>query len=347
MKRNLRSIASLALILLLVGAGIAFYFYQTYFNSPNVPDYLENPYIQIPTNSTFEEVVDLLKEEGFIKDEQSFKWFSDYMKYKKDPMRAGRFEIKPGWSNIQLIRQLRNGAQAPVKVVINGARLPEDIVEKVSASFEFGAADLAALFRDTLYLKTLGYQPETLMSLFIPNTYEMYWNSSPKSFLERMAKEHDAFWSKNDRLEKAKNRGMSPEEVYTLASIVERETQNNGEKPRMAGVYLNRLAEGILLQADPTAVFARRDFDARRVWDYHTKFDSPYNTYMYKGLPPGPISMASIASIDAVLNAEDHRYIFFCAKGDGSGTHNFAETLAAHNQNARIYRRNLKKRGKR
>ena len=141
--------------------------------------------------------------------------------------------------------------------------------------------------------------------------------------------------------------GMTPAEVYTLASIVERETLQSSEKPRMAGVYLNRLDIDMLLQADPTCVFATRDFSTPRVTNYHLKFDSPYNTYMYTGLPPGPISMASISSIDAVLNREDHKYLYFCAKGDGTGFHSFARTLAQHNQNAAIYRRNLKKRGKR
>ena len=140
---------------------------------------------------------------------------------------------------------------------------------------------------------------------------------------------------------------MTPAEIYTMASIVEKETNQNQEKKRMAGVYLNRIKQGILLQADPTCVFATRDFTTRRVTNYHTQFDSPYNTYMYPGLPPGPIAMASIASLDAVLNAENHAYIFFCAKGDGSGLHNFAKTLTGHNQNAATYKRNLRKRGKR
>lgn len=162
-----------------------------------------------------------------------------------------------------------------------------------------------------------------------------------------MIKEHDKFWAKNNRKEKADAMERSPEEVYALASIVEKETNNISERPRMAGVYLNRLRIGMPLQADPTSVFATKDFTTKRVTDYHTTFDSPYNTYMYRGLPPGPIAMSSIASIDAVLNSEDHKYLYFCAVGDGSGSHNFAKTLTQHNQNAAIYRSNLKKRGRR
>ena len=342
-----RILLYILLILALISAGVAFYIYQKYIASANVPDQLESAFVHIPTNSTYEEVVDLLKEQKIIKDETSFRWFSEYMKYKRDPMRAGRYEIKPGWTNIQLIRKLRNGKQAPVKVILTNERLIDDVVEKVAGFIEASASDLSALLKDTSYLKEIDHKPETLMSIFIPNTYELYWNTSAKDFMTRMLKENSNFWNKDNRLAKAKKWNLSPDEAYTLASIVERETQNNKEKPKMAGVYLNRLEKGILLQADPTAVFARKDFGVRRVLHYHTKFDNPYNTYMYKGLPPGPISMASINSIDAVLNAEEHDYIFFCAKGDGSGTHNFAKTNAAHEQNARIYRQNLRKRGKR
>jgi UPF0755 protein len=256
-------------------------------------------------------------------------------------MRSGRFEISPGWNTITLIRHLRNGKQSPVDLVINNARLVEEVAGKAARFIEPDSVALVALLTDKAYLKKYNYSKETLMSLFIPNTYEFYWNTTPEQFMERMIKEHDDFWNKKGRLKKAKALNMTPEAVYTLASIVEKETQQNSEKERMAGVYLNRLEQGILLQADPTAVFATRDFDTKRVLNYHINFDSPYNTYKYAGLPPGPISMASIPSIDAVLNAEQHDYIFFCAKGDGSGLHNFAKNLAAHNRNVQIYKKNL------
>ena len=246
---------------------------------------------------------------------------------------------------IELIRHLRGGKQAPVGLVLTNQRLLEDVAAKAAGFIEADSATLMDLFLDEAYLDQIGYRREDLMTVFIPNTYEFFWNTTPKGFLERMIREHEAFWNKNNRKLKAEALGMTPQEVYTLASILEKETQQNSEKKRMAGVYLNRLEKGMLLQADPTAVFATRDFDTPRVTNYHTQYDSPYNTYLYTGLPPGPISMASIASIDAVLNAEDHEYIFFCARGDGSGLHAFAKTLAGHNRNAANYRQNLRKRG--
>jgi UPF0755 protein len=221
-----------------------------------------------------------------------------------------------------------------------------NVAAKAARFIEPDSLAIVRLFQDQDYLDSIGYNTETLMTLFIPNTYEFYWNTTPRAFVERMIKEHDKFWNK-ERRAKAEKLGLNPAEVYTLASIVERETLRNDEKQRMAGVYHNRILKGMLLQADPTAVFASRDFNTPRVTNYHLSIDSPYNTYKYTGLPPGPISMSSISSIDAVLNRESHDYLYFCAKGDGSGYHNFAKTLAAHNQNAAIYRENLRKRGKR
>ena len=330
-----------ALVLLIVGAIIYFKFV----GAPAVPHGLKDYYVQIPTNSSYEEVLDILEAKGILKDRPAFTLLAERMKYKRNPMRAGRYELQPGWSLIQLIRHLRGGLQAPVDVVLTNERLPENVAAKAARFIEPDSTDIQALFQDEDYLASIGYTPETLMSMFIPNTYEFFWNTSPRGFVERMAKEHDAFWEKDNRLQKAEALGLKPQEVYTLASIVEKETLVNKEKPRMAGVYLNRLRTGMRLQADPTAVFARRDFDTPRVTHYHTKFDSPYNTYLYAGLPPGPISMASISSIDAVLNAEEHDYIFFCAKGDGSGLHAFAKTLGGHNDNVAEYKRNLTKRG--
>lgn len=301
---------------------------------PAVPSEMADPYVCIPTGATFEDVVRILKKNGFITDEVNFRWLAEQMKYKKDNMRSGRFKIEPGWTNRQLIQHLRTGEQAPVKVVLNNERLAEEVAGKASKFIESDSLALLAAFRDKTLLREIGYSEETLLTAFIPNTYEMYWNTSPKAFVNKMVKEHDAFWDKNNRRAKAQALGLTEKEVYTLASIVERETNANSEKATIAGVYLNRLRIGMKLQADPTCVFATRDFATRRVTEWHTCYDSPYNTYVYKGLPPGPISMASIPSIDAVLNAEKHNYLYFCAKPDESGTHAFAETFAAHKVNA-------------
>lgn len=334
----------LLLVVLLVASALAWKPIKAIYLS-GVPDRLETPFVHIPTGATFEQVVDSLSQGGFLTDPESFQWLAEKMKYKRNTMRPGRFEIEPGWSNRRLIQHLRAGEQAPVNLVLNNERLPEEVAGCVAGFLEPDSLKLLETLRDPAVLTEFGRTPENLIALFIPNTYQMYWNTTPKDFLKRMAKEHDAFWAKNNRLEKARALGMTPEDVYTLASIVERETNTVAEKPTIAGVYLNRLKIGMLLQADPTCVFATRDFEARRVTQFHTTFDSPYNTYLYKGLPPGPISMASISSIDAVLNPQKHDYLYFCAKPDESGTHQFAATYSAHLVNARRFQNWLGQRG--
>ncbi|MBL7795912.1 MAG: endolytic transglycosylase MltG [Saprospiraceae bacterium] len=334
----------LLLVVLLVASVLAWKPIKAIYLS-GVPDHLETPFVHIPTNATFDQVVDSLSQGGFLTDPESFQWLAEKMKYKRNTMRPGRFEIEPGWSNRRLIQHLRAGEQAPVNVVLNNERLPEEIAGCVAGFLEPDSLKLLETLRDPAVLAEFGRTPENLIALFIPNTYQMYWNTTPMNFLKRMVKEHDAFWAKNNRLEKARALGMTPEEVYTLASIVERETNTVAEKPTIAGVYLNRLKIGMLLQADPTCVFATRDFEARRVTQFHTTFDSPYNTYLYKGLPPGPISMASISSIDAVLNPQQHDFLYFCAKPDESGTHQFAATYSAHLVNARRFQNWLEQRG--
>ncbi len=310
-----------------------------------VPKDLAEPFVCIPTGSSFDEVVYILKKGGFIRNEADFRWLAERMNYKKDRMRAGRFQIQPGWSNRELIQHLRNGEQAPVRVVLNNERLLEEVAGKVSRFIEADSLALLNAFRNPAFLNQIGYTPETLLAAFIPNTYEMYWNTDAQGFIERMLKERDNFWNKNGRRAKAAALGLSETEVYILASIVERETNANSEKPTIAGVYLNRLRIGMKLQADPTCVFATRDFATRRVTEYHTSFDSPYNTYVYKGLPPGPISMAAIPTLDAVLNPAQHKYLYFCAKPDESGTHAFAESFAAHKVNAERFQSYVRQKG--
>ena len=341
-------LAQIIIAITLVGVFIAtlvgYNKYQEIFGA-SVPNNLQEKYLMIPTNSSFEEVVDLLKKEKIILHEKSFRWVAKRMKYPRNPMRAGRFKIEPNWSNYDLIRHLRGGKQETVKLTFSHAWTIENVAAKVAEFIEPDSLDLISLFKNEQYLKDLDFTPINLMTLFIPNTYDFFWNTSPIKFMERMKKEYDHFWEKNNRKERAAKLGLSPKEVYVLASIVERETLQNDEKQRMAGVYYNRLKKNWKLEADPTVKFAIGDFSLKRILNEHLEFDSPFNTYKYEGLPPGPISMASIASIDAVLNAEAHDYMFFCAKGDGSGYHAFAKTLAQHNRNARIYRENMQKSG--
>lgn len=337
-------ITAVILLLLLIGAIIAWKPLRSIYFS-GVPNDISNQFLLIPTGATFEQVVDSLQHHGMLSNAQDFEWLAEKMKYKRPEMRAGRFEIKPGWSNRELIKHLRAGDQAAVKVVLNNERLPEEVAGKISKVLEGDSLTFLQAFSDSAWLVQFGYTPKNLMTAFIPNTYLMYWNSDGRAFLKRMFKESEDFWEKNNRREKAQALGLSSEEVYTLASIVERETNLKPEKPTIAGVYLNRLRIGMPLQADPTAVFATRDFSAKRVTYYHTQFDSPYNTYLYKGLPPGPISMASISSLDAVLNPEQHDYLYFCAKPDYSGGHAFAATLQGHNVNVERFHSFLEQAG--
>ncbi len=301
-----------------------------------VPAHLDDPFLYVHTGADFETLVADLKKGNFIQNEDDFRWLAEYMKF--DKPRAGRFEITPAWSNRELIQHLRAGKQAEVKVALVNERLPEDVAGKAARFLESDSLAFLKTLQDTSFLLEMGIRPEHLLTIFIPNTYNFFWNTSPQDFVKRMVKLRDEFWAKNNRAEKAKALGLSHEQVYTVASIVERETNNAAEKPTIAGVYLNRLKINMKLQADPTCVFATRDFLTHRVTQFHTTFDSPYNTYMYVGLPPGPISMASVASLDAVLNYEKHDYLYFCARPDDSGTHAFAATLPAHNVNAAKFR---------
>jgi UPF0755 protein len=257
------------------------------------------------------------------------------MKYKG---KAGKYTIKQEVKTLRDLVQVLRGEQTPVKLVFHNLRKKEQLAGLVAKHLEVDSAALSALLNDSLRLSQQGLTPRTAISLFIPNTYQFHWDTNAEEFFERMLKEHKAFWTA-ERLEKAKALELSPAQVYTLASIVETETRYNPEKPRIAGVYLNRLKKNWKLEADPTVIFAHDNFEIRRVLKSHLELDSPYNTYKYEGLPPGPIYMASVASIDAVLNAEAHEYMFFCARPDNSGSHAFAKTLAAHNENARAYHR--------
>ncbi len=306
--------------------------------------------MKIPTGSDYEGVVKILNEKGFIESEKGFRRVAGWMSFdQRQTMRSGRFEVKPGMSNRELIQLLRNGKQSPVKLVMSYGRTPDDIAGRVAPFIEADSADISQLFKDVNFLKDEGFKKETAVSCLIPNTYEFYWNSSAEDFWKRMKKEHGKFWT-DERKAKAKSINLSPEEVYTLASIVEGETNYVPEKPKVAGVYVNRLKKGMLLQADPTLKFASGDWDARRLLDKHKEVDSPYNTYMYKGLPPGPISLASISSIDAVLNHANHDYFYFCAKvpenaGEKPREHAFAKTYSQHLRNAKKYWAYLKREG--
>lgn len=319
--------------------GVFAYDKYTSIMSPNVPESLKNNLVYIPTNSSLGDVINILHKNNQLIDTASFREVSSMMNYKNGLVRPGRYKITPSWSNRSLISHLRAGIQEPVNLVLNHGWQLEDVAAKASQFIEADSTDLIHLFRNETFIEKSGYTTETLMSLFIPNTYEFYWNTDAKAFIERMVKEHSRFWNTDDRLAKAEKLGMTANEVYTLASIVEREISKNAEKKRVAGLYLNRIRAGMKLDADPTAKFATKDFKATRILYKHIRFESPYNTYLHKGLPPGPISMASIKSIDAVLDSEKHHFYYMCVDPDNPGFHVFAETLEAHQKNARKYHR--------
>ncbi|WP_116128256.1 endolytic transglycosylase MltG [Lewinella sp. IMCC34183] len=339
----MKRILGLILLLCLAVAGYAYYQIMVV---PVVPADAPGPVaVEIPTGSSYEQVMDTLAVQGITPNRTFFDPLAQQMGFYRERMRSGRFTLNPGSSAVQVIRKLRSGAQATVDVVLTTEREPMNVAAKVARFLEPDSAAFLSLFENAAFVDSLGYTAKTLQTLFIPNTYEMYWNATPRDFVARMVKEHERFWRANDRLKKAEALDLSPAEVYTLASIVEKESLVASERPRIAGVYLNRLRIGMPLQADPTAVFATREFDVGRVLNRHIEFDSPYNTYRYPGLPPGPITMSSVGSIDAVLDPEEHKYLYFCARGDGSGQHNFASTLAGHSRNIAIYVANLRERG--
>ncbi|MBL4654425.1 MAG: endolytic transglycosylase MltG, partial [Bacteroidia bacterium] len=263
----------------------------------------------------------------------------------KNKVKSGKYLIYNGVNNWDLVNLLRSGEQKPVRVVLNNIRLKEDLCREVGKQIEADSTVLLSMLNDKYYLRKYSLTTESVMSIFIPNSYEFYWTTSPEQFFERMTKEYKKFWT-TQRKKKAELIGFTPLEVSVMASIVQKETAKNDEKARIAGVYMNRYKKDWKLQADPTVIFAVQDFTIRRILKQHLKFDSPYNTYIYTGLPPGPICAPSISSIDAVLNYEDHNYMYFCAKEDFSGYHNFAKTYSQHKVNARKYRKAFKNRNK-
>lgn len=257
-------------------------------------------------------------------------------------LRSGCYNLR-GETVLSLCRNIRNGHQKAVKLVLPSVRTKEDLARFLSESLWMDSSSVICSMNDTNFCATFGYTPETILLLFVPNTYDVYWNTSVSHFFEKMAQERASFWNES-RLQKAKEIALSTDEVMILASIVDEETANNAEKPMIAGMYLNRLRKGMPLQADPTIKFAWKNFSLRRIYHKLLTIDSPYNTYKREGLPPGPIRIPSVAGIDAVLNSIKHDYLYMCAKEDLSGTHNFSVTYGEHLKNASAYAKALDKR---
>ncbi len=332
------------IIIVVVGStvfiGLKVYNLYKGIKQPNVNLNTDKPaYIYIPTGAGYKDVINILYTNNLIVNRSSFEWVAEKKNYANN-VKPGKYKISPNLSNNALINLLRSGRQESVKLVFNKIRTKERFAGIIAKQIEVDSASLIKKLYDKKYLKKYNKSVETAMALFIPNTYEFYWNTGIEGFMERMFVEYERFWT-NKRLKKAKNLNMLPDEVITLASIVEEETIKNDEKPLVAGVYINRIKKRMRLQADPTVRFAVGDFEIKRILNKHLGVDSPYNTYKYAGLPPGPICIPSISSIDAVLNYKKHSYLYFCAKDDFSGYHAFAKTLRQHNQNAEKYRKAL------
>jgi UPF0755 protein len=298
--------------------------------------------IFIPTGSSYEHVMDTLESKLIIKNRNVFRWLADKKHYRQ-LIKPGRYIVDKELSYNSLINRLRSGRQSPVKITFSNVRTLNEIAGKIGKQLETDSARIIGFLSDDSNYNKDGFKKENIISLFIPNTYEFYWNTSARELYLRMLKEYSLFWN-DQRMSKAKAEGLDPREVSILASIIDDEVTKADEKPRIAGVYLNRLKRGIPLQACPTIKFALNDFTITRVLKKYLEVDSPYNTYKHSGFPPGPIGCATIEGIDAVLNAEQHDFIFFAAKADFSGYHNFSRTLSEHNHYAMMYQKELYKR---
>ncbi len=319
-------------------SSFAFYTYQIIY-TPNVLVEEQDRYFDIPRGTTFKQLQDKLAKERIVNDLVSFSFLAK-LKDLDTNVKNGMYLIKSNMTNIELINLLRSGSQTPVSLTFSNARLLEQLPKILTKSLEIDSAELAPILLNDSTAAYYGFTKETFISMFIPNTYEVYWTLTPKTLLDRMKREYDNFWTE-ERKQKAEELGMTQMEVSTLASIVQGETNKMDEAPAIAGVYINRLNRRIPLQADPTLVYAIGDFSIRRILNKDKEFESPYNTYKYYGLPPGPINMPSIPALDAVLNYDEHKYLYFCANADFSGYHVFAKTLSQHNINARRFQRAL------
>lgn len=302
----------------------------------------DSSYFYVTPSDSPQAVVQRVTDKTGILQAMLFRLLATTMHYDQHII-PGRYELGKGLSTFEVFRRLRNGRQAPVRFTVPIVRTSRDLSRLLGKHFHPSAQQFEQILSDTNRLANYGETPATVLCLFIPNTYEINWSTSPEEFLDRMNREREKFWTEG-RKSKARTIALSTNQVITLASIVEQETAYNPEKPRVAGLYLNRLRKGMPLQADPTVKYALQDFSLRRIRHQHLAIDSPYNTYRHRGLPPGPICIPSLASIEGVLNAETHDYFYMCAKEDFSGSHNFATTYEEHLKNAQLYVRALDQR---
>ena len=299
----------------------------------------ENKFLYIKTGSQYNDVKDQLISQKILSHTFFFNLISTSLKY-NEHIKPGRYLVKNGSNLLSLIRMLKSGNQEPVRLVITKLRTKEDLAAKIGENFEVDSSEAIHFLTSNDSLASYHLDTNTVMTTFIPNSYLLWWNSSFSKILLRLKKQHDYFWE-GERSKKAKGKGFTPEEIYTIASVVEEETNMDADKGKIASVYINRIKKGMKLEADPTVKFAMRNFELKRILHGHLSFPSDYNTYQQIGLPPGPICTPSITTIDAVLDAPTTDYIFFVAKPDFSGYSNFANSYSEHLVNAKLYQHAL------
>jgi UPF0755 protein len=323
-------------ILALILIGGAFIGYKILGPTVNAP---EKKYFYISTGENYEGVIADLQDLKIITSEFWFNLVAKKLNYPK-AVKAGRYEIKNGTSILNLVRMLRSGSQSPVKLVINKIRTKEDLAQKIANGFECDSLSFISLLNNTDSLKKYNLDTNTVMTAVIPDTYSILWNTSPAKIFKKLYTDQQKFWN-TEREKKAAALNMTPQQIYTMASIVEEETNKEDDKGKVASVYINRIEKGMKLEADPTVKFAMKDFGLKRIYHKHLSYVSPYNTYQQTGLPPGPICTPSSKTIDAVLNAPKTNYIFFVAKPDFNGYSNFAATYEEHLVYAKAYQNAL------
>ncbi len=328
----------LACVCLLGAAGLVYYYL---FAPMSVTQ--STQYIYIDNDDNVDSVCAKIEEISNGHGITAFRTIVRHTSYAEN-IRTGRYEVTTSNGALSVFRKLKNGLQTPVNLTIPSVRTIDKLAESVSKKMEFSKEELLEALSNDSVCRKYGYNTQTIACMFIPETYSIYWNTSVEKFLDKMNKESQRFWN-FERKNEAKAMGLNEVQVITLASIVDEETANDAEKPMIAGMYYNRLKTDMPLQADPTVKFALGKFELKRIYHDMLQTDSPYNTYKYKGLPPGPIRIPSVAGIEAVLNHVHHDYLYMCAKEDFSGTHNFAKTYAEHKQNAAKYTKALNERG--
>ena len=294
-----------------------------------------NQYLYIHSDASFSQVLDSIYTKNILKDTCGFKQLAQKKNYPSH-IHAGKYKISVGMSNNDIVNMLRSGKQEPVKLTFNNIRTKQQLAQRIAQQLECSAEDLLSLLQDNDFWQQYDLNTENCMVVFLPNTYEFWWNTSAEAFIHRMYQEYTRYWN-SSRTALAESIPLTPVEVSILASIVEEENHLKTEQPTIAGLYLNRLYKNMPLQSDPTLKFALGDFTIQRILNQDKQIDSPYNTYTHTGLPPGPIRIPSLQAIEAVLHYEKHNYVYMCAKDDFSGRHNFSTNLAEHNRYAALY----------